>query len=87
MDTKKARLLLMHKVLFFLVQHNLPHTTLFKPLVDLCVELSATNLSFLNKAKNTQYTSLRIVGQFLQCPLGRRSQSGTKKRGVLIDGG
>ncbi|KAH3837692.1 hypothetical protein DPMN_111093 [Dreissena polymorpha] len=52
MDTKEAKALIdAQKVLYFLVQHNLPHTTLFKPLVDLCVELGATNLSFLNKAK------------------------------------
>jgi len=68
MDTKEAKALIdAQKVLYFLVQHNLPHTTLFKPLVDLCVELGVTNLSYLNKAKNAQYTSPRIVNEFLQC--------------------
>ena len=67
MDTKEAKPPIdTQKVLYFLVQHNLPHTTLFKLLVDLCVELGATNLSYLNKAKNAQYTSPRIVNEFLQ---------------------
>ncbi|KAH3719028.1 hypothetical protein DPMN_061856 [Dreissena polymorpha] len=68
MESKEGKALVdTQKVLYFLIQNNLLHTTLFKPLVDLCIELGATNLGYLNKAKNAQYTSPGIFGEFLQC--------------------
>lgn len=55
------------KVLYFLISHSLPHTTLFKPLVELCVELGAKNLPYLNKGQNASYTGHSIVNEFLSC--------------------
>lgn len=55
------------KVLYFLVQHKLPHTTLFKPLVELCCELGATYLPYLSKGKNATYTGHETVNEFLEC--------------------
>ena len=54
-------------VLFFLIKHNLPHHTLFEPLVNLCISLGASNLPFLFKGKNATYTSSASVNEFLQC--------------------
>lgn len=62
-----AALIDSQKVLYFLIKHNLPHTTLFKPFIDLCIELGATNLPYLNKGKNATYTGHQVVNEFLQC--------------------
>ncbi|XP_046555327.1 zinc finger protein 862-like [Haliotis rubra] len=53
------------KVLYFLIKHHLPHMTLFKPLVNLCVELGAKNLANLSQAKNATYTSHVIIQDFI----------------------
>lgn len=46
---------------------HLQHTPLFLPLIDLCIELGATTLQFLQKGKNETYTSLTTVTEFLEC--------------------
>ena len=56
-----------HKVLYFLVEHNLPIYTLYEPLIDLCIRLGATNLPFLSQSDNANYRSNRIVEEFLNC--------------------
>ncbi|CAC5410461.1 unnamed protein product [Mytilus coruscus] len=71
--------------------HSLPHTTLFKPLVELCVELEANNLPYLNKGQNASYTGHSIVNEFLSCQaevVEKRIQIEIKisqSYGVMID--
>ncbi|XP_067682730.1 E3 SUMO-protein ligase KIAA1586-like [Haliotis asinina] len=55
------------KVLFFLIKDNLPHTTLFGPLIELCAELGAPNIAKLSNGKNATYTGHSTVQEFLEC--------------------
>ncbi|XP_067648851.1 zinc finger protein 862-like [Haliotis asinina] len=55
------------KVLFFLIKHNLPHTTSFGPLIELCAELGAPNIAKLSHGKNATYTGHSTVQEFLEC--------------------
>ena len=55
------------KVMFFLIQHNLPVFTLYEPLIDLYIRLGATNLSFLSKSENANYRSNRTAEEFVTC--------------------
>lgn len=55
------------KVFHFLIKHNMSYTTDFADLVQLCVDLGATNLSYLYKGENAKYTSQRRVQEFLEC--------------------
>ena len=55
------------KVMFFLIQHNLPVFTLYEPLIDLCIRLGATNLPFLSKSENANYRSNRTAEEFVTC--------------------
>ena len=79
------------KVLYFLIKHHLPYKTLYEPLMDLCIELGATNLQNLPKAKNATYKSAATATEFLECQAEvvettvhdalKRSQS----YGVMVD--
>ena len=62
-----AALIDAQRVLYFLIEHNLPIHTLYKPLIELCIRLGATNLPNLSKSGNAHYTSNRIVDEFLDC--------------------
>ena len=62
-----AALLDAQKMLYFLIQHNLPIHTLNKPLIEVCINHGATNLPYLAKAENASYISNRIVDEFLDC--------------------
>lgn len=54
------------KTLQFLIDHNLPHTTLFEPLINFLIEeLECNILKPLKKAKNASYTSYVSVNEFL----------------------
>lgn len=54
------------KCLYFLIEHNIPHTTIFKPFIDFCInELQSPILAPLKKAKNASYTSHRIQSEFI----------------------
>ena len=66
-DKKFAALIYAQKVLCYLIKHKLPIHTLYKPLVDVCIRLGATNLPNLSKSGNAHYTSNRIVDKFLVC--------------------
>lgn len=66
-ENEFASLLDAQTVLYFLIKHNLPIHTLFKPLIELCIGLGATNLPHLFKGKNASYTSHRTVDEFLDC--------------------
>ena len=66
-DKKFAALIDAQKVLYYLIEHNLPIHTLYKPLIELCIRLGATNLRNLSKSGNAHYTSYRIVDKFLDC--------------------
>ncbi|XP_062585165.1 zinc finger protein 862-like [Saccostrea cucullata] len=55
------------KVLYFLIQHNLPYLTLYEPLMDLCIALGATNLQHLPNTKNATYRSAATATEFLDC--------------------
>ena len=54
------------KVFHFLIKHNMSYTTDFADLVQLCVDLGATNLSYLYKGENAKYPSQRTVLEFLE---------------------
>ena len=66
-DKEFAALIDAQKVLYFLIEHNLPIHTLYKPLIELCIRLGATYLPNLSKSGNAHYTSNRIVDEFLYC--------------------
>ncbi|XP_015930201.2 zinc finger protein 862 [Parasteatoda tepidariorum] len=54
------------KTLHFLVENNLPYTTLFEPLIKFCIEeLDCSILKPLRKAKNASYTSYASTNEFL----------------------
>ncbi|XP_063806071.1 zinc finger protein 862-like [Pseudophryne corroboree] len=54
------------KCLDFLIQHNIPHTTVFKPFVVFCIEeLKSPVLAPLNKSKNASYTSYQTINEFV----------------------
>lgn len=55
------------KCMNFLIKHNLPHHSLFEPLINFCIdELKSPVLLPLKKAKNCNYTSHRTVDEFLE---------------------
>lgn len=55
------------KCLHFLIQHDIPHTTVFKPFLDFCInELQSPVLAPLKKAKNALYTSHRVQSEFIE---------------------
>ncbi|XP_046571837.1 zinc finger protein 862-like [Haliotis rubra] len=64
---EKAALVDAQKVLYFLIKHNLPHTTLFGPLIDLCIELGAPNIANLYCGKNASYKGHRAIQEFVEC--------------------
>ena len=66
-DKKFAALIDAQKVLYYLIEHNLPIHTLYKLLIELCIRLGATNLPNLSKSGNAHYTRSRIVDEFLDC--------------------
>ena len=66
-DMKFAALIDAQKVLYFQIEHNLPIHTLYKPLIELCIRLGATNQPNLSKSGNFHNTSNRIVDEFLDC--------------------
>ena len=55
------------EVLWFLIEHNLPIHTLYKPFIELCIRLGAANLPYLTKGQNANYTSKRTEDEFLDC--------------------
>ncbi len=50
-----------------MIKHNLSQTTLFKPLLELFVELGVTNLPYILQEKKTNTSSHRTVGEFRDC--------------------
>lgn len=68
------------KCLDFLISHNLPHTTLFEPLLDFCIgELHSPILVPLEKAKNASYRSYQTMNELLE------AMSKTKEEEILKD--
>ena len=55
------------KMFHFVITHNMSYTTDFADLVQLCVDLGATNLSYLYKGENAKCTSQRTVQEFVEC--------------------
>lgn len=55
------------KVLYFLIEHNLPYLSLYEPLMKLCIDLGATNLQCLPQTKNATYKSAATAAEFLEC--------------------
>lgn len=55
------------KVLYFLIEHNLPYLSLYEPLIKLCIDLGATNLQCLSQTKNATYRSAATATEFLEC--------------------
>ena len=54
------------KCLHFLIKHNIPHTTLFKEFINFATdELKCPDLQHLSKGKNAQYTSNRMIDEFI----------------------
>ena len=52
------------KVMYYLISKNLPLDH-FDRMIDLCIELSTTNLPNLRLAKNATYSSWEIVHELL----------------------
>lgn len=55
------------KLFHFFIKRNIPYTTNFAPLLDICIELEATDLKYLQKGGNASYTSMGTVKEFLEC--------------------
>ena len=54
------------KCLHFLIKHNIPHTMLFKEFINFATdELKCPDLQHLSKGKNAQYTSNRMIDEFI----------------------
>ena len=53
------------KCLYWLAKHEIPHTTNFNPLRDLCIDLGNTNLTRLQTAKNCTYSSEQSMHEML----------------------
>ena len=49
-------------MMYWLAEHEVPYTSLFSPLLDLCVYLGNESLPLLNKTKNMTYRSEQIRG-------------------------
>lgn len=68
------------KCMKFLIDHNLPHHSLYEPFVNFCIEeLKSPILLPLKKAKNCSYTSHRTVDEFLEV------MASTKEEELLQD--
>ena len=55
------------KLFHFLIKRNIPYSTNFVPLLDICIELGAADLNHLQKGGNASYTSKRTIEEFLEC--------------------
>ena len=53
------------KCLYWLAKHEIPHTTNFNPLCDLCIDLGNTTLTRLQTAKNRTYGSEQSMHEML----------------------
>jgi hypothetical protein len=51
------------RVLYFLINNNLPYLLLYGSLMKLCFDLGATNLQFLPQKKKMQYTEVQQLQQ------------------------
>ena len=58
-------LMKVHFVMYWLAEHEVPYTSLFSPLLDLCVYLGNESLPLLNKTKNMTYRSEQIRGEMI----------------------
>ena len=63
---KEAGIAELHKIMLFLVKHNLPHTTLLEELVDLVLTIDTDKLVNIRKGKSTTYTGQASIQKHLQ---------------------
>lgn len=54
------------KCLYFLVKHEMPHTTLFSPLRDFSIMMGNEKLSLLDRSKNVNYRSEQTIQEMLE---------------------
>ena len=54
------------RCLYWLVQNEVPHTTLFSSLRDFCILLGNTTLPELDKAKNLNYRSKQVIAEMVK---------------------
>lgn len=54
------------KTVYFLAQNELSYTTLYKKLLDFCMDMGCKYLQHLNVAKNATYTSEQIIQELLE---------------------
>ena len=60
------------KIVYWLVKRRIPHTTNYKALVELAIELGCEELKDLNVGVNASYTSEEIIQEFIM-PSYRKS--------------